>query len=62
MEYGRVDFVQEVKEKEINKYNQHRLTKSDKKAHVIRGEIEDFKTARDLNITVAELNQVRMCQ
>jgi len=54
--YGRVDFVEEVKEKEIRKYNNHKLTKNDKKAHVIRRDIEDFKIARSLGITVIELN------
>ena len=60
--FGRVDFVEEVKAQETKRYNNHRVTKSDRKAHVIRGEIEDFQTARDLGISVAELNQSRMHQ
>ena len=56
MEYGRVDFVEEVKERETKRYNNHRSTQSSRKSHIIRAEIEDRQTAKSLGITLAELN------
>lgn len=55
-DYGRVNFVSEVEQKEINKYNGHRVTKSDKRCLIVSRKIDDFKIARELNITIAELN------
>jgi len=62
MEYGRVDFVEEVKEWEIDEYNDKKLNKSAKKAHIVRSEIEEIKMCQGFGITVAELNQWRMQQ
>jgi len=54
--YGRVNFVSEVERKEIVKYNGHRVTKSDKRCLIVSRKIDDFKIARSLGISVAELN------
>lgn len=59
-EFGRVDFVEEVKEREIKKYNNHRVNNSDRKCSEIRSDIEDYKIAKESHITVEELNQYRM--
>lgn len=58
--YGRVDFVEEAKEKEIKKYNNHKLNNSDRKHSKVCSDIEDFKMCKDMDITIEELNQNRM--
>ena len=60
--FGRVDFVQEVEEKELRKFNSHKTTKSDRRDLITHRKIDDFLIAKDLGITVAELNQSRMYQ
>ncbi len=62
MKFGRVDFVKEVEEKEIKRYNNHRVNNSDRKCSGIRSGIEDYKIAKESHITVKELNQGRIYQ
>ena len=56
IEFGRVDFVQEVKDKEIKRYNNHKVSKSDKRCLIVARKIDDFHIARSLDISVTELN------
>ncbi len=56
-EYGRVEFVSEVRAKAIKEINKQRQTEEKKRCLIINRKIEDFKIARGLGITVSELNQ-----
>lgn len=62
MEFGRVEYVTEIEAKQIRKVNRARQTKQDKRCLMVHRRIEDFETAKDLGITVAELNQGRVYQ
>lgn len=58
MEFGRVEYVTEVEAKEIRAINKTRRTANKKRCLMVNRSIEDFQTAKDLGITIKELNQV----
>lgn len=58
--HGRVKSVTEVETDEINRKNKRQRTADNQHHLYTRRRLEDFKTARELEITVDELNQNRM--
>lgn len=55
-EFGRVDYVTEVEASEIRATNKLQQTEHKKRCLITARKIEDHQTARDLGISVAELN------
>jgi len=55
-EFGRVEYVTEVEAKAIREINKQRQTAHQKLCLYTSRKIEDFKTARELGISVKELN------
>jgi len=61
-EFGRQYFKQEVDNKQIASTNRAINSKGNHKVFVCRAKIEDFKTAKELGITIEDLNKNRMVQ
>jgi len=55
-EFGRAGYVTEIESVEIKAINKARQTEDRKRCLLVARQIEDFHTARSLNISVTELN------
>ena len=61
-EIGRTNFLTEVEASEIKAKNKRLQTEHKKRCLMVHRKIEDFQTAKELGITVPELNQKRIYQ
>jgi len=59
-EFGRAYFVTEVEASAIKKRNKRAQTNEKVNKLSVMRRLEDFKTAKELDITIGELNQNRM--
>ena len=59
-EFGRTYFLEEVTNRQIASTNRAIKSKGNHQLLIIRGRIEDIGMAKELGITLKELNQNRM--